>query len=315
MSFKNIKLDSYEPLIRHEDAPRPGQVQSKQLQVPKDFISVFCIIGFCLAIAFAITSIPTVISIFTDSKKTSLIETIVFIVAGCSFVLSLAFCIVGIVECENPHANGKGLGIAGMCLTLGFMVLSIFVAFFMLLINGIAPEYNGPEKQIGNFQVKLNTSEKRAYKAIVTEWHWDGNLNHLVIEVPDQYSEDIVIEKIGEKDHGPKTIFFTTHLTEDAPDNITIVTSPDTYVESLPPGTKVTYEELEFTLVIGKNIKEAVVRGLPYFAFENEDGSVTIYRTRIYVVCSPDNPYFYSQDGKLYVRSTGALCEEIYSDQ
>lgn len=77
---------------------------------------------------------------------------------------------------------------------------------------------------------------------------------------------------------------------------------PDTY----------TVEDVVFTLNIGKNIEaiEFVVMDL-YFPHINENGSLTLYHSVVYINCSEENEHFYSQDGKLYDKKTNELVSDF----
>jgi len=44
-----------------------------------------------------------------------------------------------------------------------------------------------------------------------------------------------------------------------------------------------------------------------YYPHINEDGSITFYHPVVYVICSENNTYFYSQNGKLYDKKTNEL--------
>jgi hypothetical protein len=77
---------------------------------------------------------------------------------------------------------------------------------------------------------------------------------------------------------------------------------PDAYV----------VEDVVFTLNIGENIEtvEFVVMD-HYFPHINEDSSVTFFHPVVYINCSEENKYFYSQDGKLYDKKTDELISDF----
>lgn len=73
-----------------------------------------------------------------------------------------------------------------------------------------------------------------------------------------------------------------------------------------------TIEELPFVLNIGKNINTVVYVDMDYYyPHLNEDGSVTFYHPVVYVNCSEENEYFYSENGKLYDKKTNELISEF----
>jgi hypothetical protein len=66
--------------------------------------------------------------------------------------------------------------------------------------------------------------------------------------------------------------------------------------------------DLPFQLIIGKNIRNLSHILFPcYYPHINEDGTVTFYHPVVYVICSQENKYFYSKNGKLYSRATNEL--------
>lgn len=73
-----------------------------------------------------------------------------------------------------------------------------------------------------------------------------------------------------------------------------------------------TIEDVVFELNIGKNIKEIEkVEMDAYYPHINDDGSITFYHPVVYVKCSEENKKFYSEDGKLYYKSSDKLVEKF----
>ncbi len=67
-------------------------------------------------------------------------------------------------------------------------------------------------------------------------------------------------------------------------------------------------EDVTFKMYIGKNIKEIKDVDMDYYyPHLNEDGSITFYHPVVEIYCSEENKHFYSEDGKLYKKSDGAL--------
>ena len=75
----------------------------------------------------------------------------------------------------------------------------------------------------------------------------------------------------------------------------------------MPEGTEVKTEEITFTIRIGKNIEFFTGYKVDtFFLVRNEDGSITYYKTNVVYEVSPDNPSYYSSDGKLLEKKPDA---------
>ena len=71
-------------------------------------------------------------------------------------------------------------------------------------------------------------------------------------------------------------------------------------------------ENIVFKMRIGKNIKEIKDVDMDYYyPHLNEDGSITFYHPVVEIYCSEENKHFYSEDGKLYKKSDGALVTDF----
>ena len=155
--------------------------------------------------------------------------------------------------------------------------------------------YDGDYKKSGDFEFKLN---KKETFGTVTAWHWDGDPENTVIEIPDDY-KGIVIDALGGSygTNAPLLVF-------------SIETDCDIKFKSLEAEYKVpvSYEKIVFTLKLGKNIgaihtqyySEHVSEDVNYVGVTQEDGSVIFYQVFFEVECSKENKTFYSKKGKLY---------------
>ncbi|MBO4688160.1 MAG: hypothetical protein J5636_06565 [Clostridiales bacterium] len=156
--------------------------------------------------------------------------------------------------------------------------------------------YSGEWKEYGDFTLKFNEGKSRAMAA---EWKWDGDLDNTVIEIPDKY-ENTVIDALG----GP--------LGSNAPmKSFQVMSDCELQFKGTDPekykDVEVSFDEVVFTLKIGKNIKTVHMNyndredfDYNWVGIEKEDGSVVFYRVYFEVECDDENKTYFSKDGKLY---------------
>ena len=68
---------------------------------------------------------------------------------------------------------------------------------------------------------------------------------------------------------------------------------------------------LYLSINIGDNLREIREIELKDFYQDRIDPQV-YYQILVTIYCSPDNPHFYSENGKLYKKSTGTLIDKFY---
>ena len=156
--------------------------------------------------------------------------------------------------------------------------------------------YDGNAKRMGNFSLRLDKSGNRA---MVESWTWSGDLNDTLIEIPDKFEDKATIDAIGGSTGANASL-----------QKFTILPGPDVlfrngsgYAEDMEVPSVV------FTFRIGKNIQEINVNftEAAYAQVVTKDGSTTLYKVYIRVECSEENPVYYSENGKLYLRDRDIL--------
>ena len=180
-------------------------------------------------------------------------------------------------------------------------------SFFMILTLVFALSgchtYDGPTKEIGNLTIRLGSNEKYA---MAVSWKWDGDPDNTVIEIPEEYKENVPIDSIGGAGgtNAPLTLFYITSDSKAKYSDIDLNTNYST-------------DEMVFTVKLSKNIgkvhffSQSNGEDLKYVPIDQEDGSVIFYKILLIVECDERNENFYSKDGKLYNRKTGDLVKSI----
>lgn len=167
---------------------------------------------------------------------------------------------------------------------------------FMFVLTG-CPDYTEDQAElIGN--VKYCKSHDDNNKAIVYSVVWDGDENHTVFEIPDQYQGRNIVSLGGhvtgfQVQTDSKYWFY----------NQQIGNKDDTNMVNVDDSTVI--KDIVFTLKLNQyvsRISGSYSSGAPkYLVFKKESGFV-MYRVLFNVECPESNNTFYSRDGKLFKR-------------
>ncbi len=185
--------------------------------------------------------------------------------------------------------GGRGLKRSGMV-----------ACFFAVLwaMSGCSLFYHGVFDGESGFYLCYSDLHKDCF---VGEYAWDGTEDGKTIFLPETYKNYPVTKLGGYFGRGvPMPFHVELPLHADYVTDVEPEDAPDWY----PNGYEVV--DMTFTLVVGENLREVYYTNNPYFAQENSDGSYTLYRVSFSVTCSPQNPVFYSDEGRLYNRFDGS---------
>lgn len=182
-------------------------------------------------------------------------------------------------------------------LYIGFNVLRLVMGFPVWFAE--TEEFDGVEVIYNNL---LNTASVSCYIA-------DTDEEDFIITVPDECN-GIPVTKIGYDFALLAAPFFIdmdsfVKAPEDSKYNYCFTRD---MIVTYTDGEFLRIENVVFKMHIGKNIKE--IKGVDmdcYYPHINEDGSITFYHPVVEIYCSEGNMHFYSEDGKLYKKSDGAL--------
>ena len=156
--------------------------------------------------------------------------------------------------------------------------------------------YSGGIKTDGNFTYRFDEGKKRA---MVSSWHWDGDPENTVIEIQNEV-DSAEIDALGGATGTNAPI-----------DPFEIVTDYEVKFQFSGPnpeayGGNVTFEDIVFTLKIGKNVKSVRTSYTNrdddlrnYAPIQKEDGTWIFYRIYFNVVCDDENQTLYAENGKL----------------
>ena len=303
MSFKNINFQDARPVPDFEkDSAKAASGAASDYKFP---LNKNAVAGFILAVVYALAGPLGTYYLIYDGRRNEALLVFLTVTSFVSFLGGLILSFRGMSECKHQCFKGRGYGIAGFATTLVTLGIVVNMLFVLSFSNSMKGKYHGPTVMIGNLEVVLNRDERTAKNALAQTWYWDGDVNNLVIEVPDEYSDGIVIDTIGQADTGPRSRIFQISTRNDIKN---IKNDRNTVV---PAGTAVHDEDLVFTIVVGKNVKYVYIEELPTFVRTNDDGSATKYWVHIRFEVSPKNKEFYSEDGKLYDAGTHQLSSGI----
>lgn len=192
------------------------------------------------------------------------------------------------------------------------MVLSVLLVFglFGCFFEEVSLLYSD-HADVDGFSISIN---KTANCCFVGSYACTEYTENFEITIPDDYN-GMPIKRIGGYSGSgvPSPFYISLYdLYVNAPSGSKYgaIFAGDIYAFNIQDAYVV--EDVVFTLNIGKNIEavEFVVMD-QYFPHINEDSSVTFYHPVVYINCSEENKYFYSQDGKLYNKKTDELISDF----
>ena len=169
---------------------------------------------------------------------------------------------------------------------------------------------------IDGLELYTNKSKKDAFVGV---YFWDANSTTIVI--PDEYEGCAVTAFGGSYDIGVPVGFDVIYRTES-------LISENVSLQSVIQNengeyTGLNIENVDFNLSIGAKINDIdgvdvkrvmavyVVKD-PSAVYYREDDFIALYLPRFYITCSDENETFFSQDGKLYYKSSRELVDMFY---
>ncbi len=140
-------------------------------------------------------------------------------------------------------------------------------------------------------------------QTFAAHYEWDGNPEHMVLQIPDTIFGYPVTSLGGYRGRGVPCPF-RVNLPESW--GVKELFDPELFESELQSHPDAEVVDLVFTVTLGKHVSQLRTASSWAYCFDAD------WRTRIcriyYVFdCDPENGTFYSQDGRLYTRSDGAL--------
>lgn len=172
--------------------------------------------------------------------------------------------------------------------------------------------------EIDGLELYTSKSKKDAFVGV---YFWDGDANNTTIVIPDEYAGCAVTAFGGAFDIGVPVGFDVIYRTES-------LISENVSLQSVIQNengefTGLNIENVDFHLSIGAKISDIdgvdvkcvmavyVVKD-PSAVYYREDDFIALYLPRFYITCSDENETFFSQDGKLYYKSSRELVDMFY---
>ena len=183
-----------------------------------------------------------------------------------------------------------------------FKIFGVVALVYALLWGAGAGVYAYAQTKWETTQVEqqsygVNTLTKKGF---ASTYHWSTTATEAEIVIPDAVN-GYTITELGGYD-GKEVSPFTVELS---------LYGDATLADAVPEDAQI--EQYHLTLHIGKKIK--AVNSVTMFSYYklSEQQFVQIL---VSIECDEENPYFYSQDGKLYQRADNTLVEGFfyYSD-
>lgn len=194
-----------------------------------------------------------------------------------------------------------------MRLLRSFAAVSV-LHVLLIGLSGCTGFYGKNDGLSGCLSVRVSDWKTRAFAA---EYYWDGftSAETLTIDIPDEYKGTPVTALGGYTGTGVPTPFTVVPSTNS---QLELDHADFVVLSQLEDDTVINYEEIYFTVNIGKNLKEinsVIRRNIP---IRMPDGTVTVYEIDYRFNCSEENRTFYSSDGILYNRSDDKPVAKLY---
>ncbi len=194
-----------------------------------------------------------------------------------------------------------------MRLLRSFAAVSVLLVL-LIGLSGCTGFYGKNDGLSGCLSVRVSDWKTRAFAA---EYYWDGftSAETLTIDIPDEYKGTPVTALGGYIGTGVPTPFTVVPSTNS---QLELDHADFVVLSQLEDDTVINYEEIYFTVNIGKNLKEinsVIRRNIP---IRMPDGTVTVYEIDYRFNCSEENRTFYSRDGILYNRSDDKPVAKLY---
>ena len=193
----------------------------------------------------------------------------------------------------------------------GLLLLVTIISSFC----GCSLLYDYESYAVGLFDVGYSSALNNAF---LGTYNWDGTEENMNVVIPESYNGIKITELGGYFGRGVPSPF-TISPTEDALNVLCENATEWQYVSDTANIDNYNVQYLRFKLNVSKYISEVenFYSGDIIVAKYTENGEVkyNAYVLTCYVTCDADNEKFYSKDGKLYLKETDTLVENIiYED-
>lgn len=194
-----------------------------------------------------------------------------------------------------------------MRLLRSFAAVSVLLVL-LIVLSGCTGFYGKNDGLSGCLSVRVSDWKTRAFAA---EYYWDGftSAETLTIDIPDEYKGTPVTALGGYIGTGVPTPFTVVPSTNS---QLELDHADFVVLSQLEDDTVINYEEIYFTVNIGKNLNNIVLASRGSIPIRMPDGTVTVYEIGYRFNCSEENRTFYSSDGILYNRSDDKPVAKLY---
>ena len=182
-----------------------------------------------------------------------------------------------------------------MTVLIWFVVLLFLCASFLTQCSLM---YGNREFVSDNLSYDTNSILNICFASTYT---WPIGEKHVVLDIPDTYDGYRVTALGGYVGSGAPSPFMAN-----LPNTLSVCSE-----DTLPNNAQI--DQYHLVLNIGKYLREDKLIVMDYY---HKVGTNQYVQVLVTVNCSPENPYFYSEDGKLYKRLDDSLVEGFfyYSD-
>ena len=198
----------------------------------------------------------------------------------------------------------KGAAILTVVRVVIASVLMLAVLGFCVIMGtALANNYDAIEQTDDGFRYLVRYHNRNKLRAAVREYSYNPYDDSNEITIPDMYG-DYPVHALGGYMGGPCPFFVSAKRLHGY--SYYIVDPEDAFELGVDPDK---LEYFDLVMNIGPNIREVIAKRVGFASGSSG------YIVRLYVNCDPDNPKFYSENGRLYTKKGELVDGLIYWDE
>ena len=210
-------------------------------------------------------------------------------------------------ERGRKRTAGKGvlMGVGIAAAVIASVFILAFLGFYAVMSIATANNYDSIESSDDGFQYLVRYHNRNKLRAAVSEYSYNPYDDSNEITIPDMYGDYPVHALGGYIGKGGPCPFFVSAKRLHGY-SYYIVDPEDAFELGVDPDK---LEYFDLVMNIGPNIREVIAKRVGFASGSSG------YIVRLYINCDPDNPKFYSENGRLYTKKGELVDGLIYWDE
>ena len=184
-------------------------------------------------------------------------------------------------------------------------LIPVLMIAVLVSLSACTPYMNYKPVDEGNFSYKVTESGS---EAMAVCYSWDRTEEGLMIDIPGQTEEGVPVKKVGGYiGTGVPTAFGLTFSDKTGIIDLRTLKKTEEDDPAQDDGTEpvIVYKDVTFTINIGKDVDLMIILGdggvvFKNNGFEQEDGSILVYRATIEINLDPENKNYHIENGEIF---------------